>query len=200
MGSFVTAVGIQLFLFANWGVDPISTLLLGMMAHLPIQFGTASQSFNVIILILVAILDWRKIGLGSIVNALSVGFFVNLLTSSGFVAKLPGLPLIYAVIGPIILGVGTGFYLAADLGCGALEGLMIVLSEKSGKSIKLIRMCLDFTLVVSGILLGSVYGVGTILGVLLIGPSIEYTIRLYHFLTSDRDRADSSFATENEQK
>lgn len=186
VGSFISAVGILLFLYANLGVDPISTLLLGIMNYLPIKFGTASQGFNVVVLVIVFFLDRRKIGLGSIINALSVGFFVNLLSALQVTDHLIAAPYLYAFLGPVILGIGTGYYLAADLGCGALEGLMIVLSEKTRFTMKSIRIFLDFTLVVSGILLGSVFGLGTFLGILCIGPSIEYTMKLYsHFFVNE---------------
>lgn len=177
LGSFLSALGIKMFIFGGWGVDPISTLLLGIVNHVDLLFGTASQLFNIIILLLVFLIDNKKIGLGSLINALSVGFFINVLSILNMNSFLAGPRVIYVILGPIVLGFGTGIYLLANLGCGALEGLMMILSEKTNVSIKFIRMFLDFVLVVSGIALGGTYGVGTILGVFLIGPVIELTIR-----------------------
>ncbi|MDH6363951.1 putative membrane protein YczE [Enterococcus sp. PF1-24] len=187
-GSLISAVGIQMFLFANLGVDPISTLLLGILNHTNLRFGTASQLFNVIILILVFLLDRKKIGIGSVINGLSVGFFINLLSQFKIDHYFIGNAFLYGVLGPIILGIGTGIYLQANLGCGALEGLMMIFSEKFNISVKYIRMFLDLLLVVSGILLGSIYGIGTLLGVILIGPSIEYSLKFINQLSSKKKK------------
>lgn len=175
-GSAIAGFGITLFLKAGFGVDPISTLLLGILNFLPIRFGTASQGFNVVVLVVVFLLDRRKIGWGSLINALSVGFFINLCSQLS-VINLISNSYILVVVGPILLGIGTGIYLEANLGCGALEGLMMILSEKTKISVKYIRMGLDLLLVLSGFLLGSPVGFGTIIGVLVIGPAIEYTLR-----------------------
>lgn len=182
-GSAIAGFGITLFLKAGFGVDPISTLLLGILNFLPIRFGTASQGFNVVILVAVFLLDKRKIGWGSLINALSVGFFINLCSQLSILNLITN-PYLLVVVGPILLGVGTGIYLEADLGCGALEGLMMIFSEKTRISVKYIRMGLDLLLVLSGFLLGSPVGVGTIIGVLVIGPAIEYTLNLLSFIKS----------------
>jgi uncharacterized protein len=177
IGSSITALGIVIFLKGNMGVDPISTFLLGVLKLFPIKFGTASQIFNIALLILLFFLDKRLLGLGSVINAFSVGFMINIFTEISFIQTL-SLPLVISIIlGPVILGFGLGIYLTADMGSGALEGLMIYISNKKKISIKTIRIILDACLVTIGLLLGAVVNVGTIAGVLLIGPIIELTLK-----------------------
>ncbi|NGP45774.1 hypothetical protein G4V62_12715 [Bacillaceae bacterium SIJ1] len=177
LGSALTAFGILMFLAGEQGVDPISTFLLGMVVHLPFSFGTCSQIFNVTVLGIVLFLDRKKVGLGSVLNAVSVGYFINLFQGMGVDSYFTVPSWVLVFLGPIVLGIGTAIYLYADLGAGALEGMMLYLSEKTMLSIKWIRMILDATLVFTGYLLGGMVGVGTVVGILLIGPTIEWTLR-----------------------
>ncbi len=181
LGSAITAFGILCFLAGGKGIDPISTFLLGMMEHLPFAFGTCSQIFNVVVLLIVLFLDRKKIGLGSVLNAISVGFFINMFQNIGIDTYLPTSSWMMAVLGPIILGIGIGVYLYAGIGAGALEGMMLYLSEKTKLSMKWIRIILDASLVLSGYWLGGMVGFGTIIGILLIGPTIEWTLRGLNF-------------------
>lgn len=188
-GSFIVALGIVFFIKAGHGVDPISVLLQGLENFTPLKFGTLSQLFNAIILLLVFVLDRSKIGWGSLINALSVGFFINVLIELPILAfeEIEGLgTYLLSLAGILLMGMGLGIYLSADFGVGALEGLMIYFSDTYKITIKYIRMVLDATLVLSGFILGGSVGIGTIGGVLLIGPTIEITLRVIAYLAKQR--------------
>lgn len=187
-GSFIVAIGIIFFLKGGHGVDPISVLLQGLENHTPFRFGTLSQSFNAVVLMLVFLLDRSKIGWGSLINALSVGLFINLLIDLPIFhfSELTILgTYLLSFLGVLLMGIGLGTYLFADYGVGALEGMMIFFSEKFGITIKYIRIVLDAALVISGFLLGGSVGIGTVAGVLLIGPTIEITLRTLHKLKNN---------------
>ncbi len=177
-GSFITSIGIILFVTTGHGVDPISVLLQGLENYTPFRFGTLSQLFNAIVLFVVFLLDRSKIYWGSLLNALSVGYFINRLIVLPIFSFSGVETYFFSIVGVFLLGMGLGVYLSANFGVGALEGLMIYLSDKWGISIKFVRIGLDAMLVISGFLLGGTVGLGTLVGVLLIGPTIEWTLTL----------------------
>ncbi|MFS0780381.1 YczE/YyaS/YitT family protein [Bacillus sp. 1P06AnD] len=189
LGSFITAIGIIIFIKSGWGVDPISVLLQGLETRTNLRFGTLSSLFNAVIIAFVFFIDRKKVGWGSLINALSVGIFINLMIDMPvFKAFHPegAFGLFFAAAAAIIMGVGLGTYVHANYGLGALEGLMVLVNERTSLSLKLIRIIIDATLVSSGFLLGGSVGIGTIAGVLLIGPSIEKTLNVYTSLSGKR--------------
>ena len=75
-------------------------------------------------------------------------------------------------MGILIVGLGSGIYLSCNLGPGPRDGLMIGLQRQTNASIPAIRTVIELSAVISGWLLGGIVGVGTILFVFGIGPSV----------------------------
>ena len=72
------------------------------------------------------------------------------------------------------MGIGSGFYLVANLGPGPRDGLMTALQQKTGMSFTLIRTLLELSAVILGFYLGGIVGMGTILYAVGIGFSVSF--------------------------
>ena len=72
-----------------------------------------------------------------------------------------------------IIGIGSGFYLIANLGPGPRDGLMTGLQRKTKYSFTSIRTILEISAVLFGFLLGGVIGLGTVLYAIMVGPSVS---------------------------
>ena len=184
-GSLVVAFGIVIFLETNQGADPLSVLYQGIIHQTGYflgenyTFGTVSATAGFLILLIAFMIDRKKIGIGSFINSISVGIFINLLYSVGAQRLVPNLMLLNLFLGPIILGIGLAIYLSANLGAGPLEAIMLIILERSKLKLKYVRIAIDATFVGIGLLLGATFGWGIVTGVLLIGPTIEYTLKLH---------------------
>ncbi len=103
----------------------------------------------------------QKPGMGTILNAIILAIVIDV--------SLPYLPnpdnytfkIIQVVIGVVIVGIGSGFYLVANLGAGPRDGLMIGLQKKTNLPIVSIRTILETSAVAVGWLMGGVAGLGT---------------------------------------
>ncbi|MBO1307584.1 YitT family protein [Enterococcus sp. 669A] len=180
VGTFIAAVGIRLIVVSGLGADAISTLVLGLMQHIPFRFGTLSLLFNAIVLVIIFFYDRRMIGIGSVINGFGVGICLNLIEAAGLLHTIPQVleyPSILA--GTIIFGIGTGIYLLANAGSAAYESLMIILQRVLKVSVKTARIILDGSFFLVGYLLGGTVGLGTIIVLVLMGPSLEFTLN--HF-------------------
>ena len=80
--------------------------------------------------------------------------------------------IIMAIVAVLIVGLGSGLYLIANLGPGPRDGLMTGLQEKTNLPIALVRAFLEITVVSIGWYLGGTVGVGTLLFAFGIGPSV----------------------------
>lgn len=177
MGTMILALGIFLILSESNGADPMSVFLQGVHLKTGWQIGTINQLLNGSILLIVFLLDRSSIGIASLIYVTCIGFFMNL-----FFARLPyeSLGGIFSlgatVLGVVLIGIGAAVFLFADYGAGAVEGLMVYINRRTGFPLKKIRMVIDASFVAVGYLLGGLIGIGTIIGVLLVGPTIEGTL------------------------
>ena len=78
-----------------------------------------------------------------------------------------------AVLGIILIGLGSAIYLIANLGPGPRDGLMTGLQKTTNFPMSIVRNSIELTVVFCGWLLGGTLGVGTVLFALLIGPFIS---------------------------
>ena len=86
----------------------------------------------------------------------------------------------YAIVfGVLLIGLGSGLYLAADLGAGPRDGLMTGLHHRFGWSIRRARTAIELVVLVMGFLMGGTVGLGTILFAFGIGPVVQFFLRIF---------------------
>lgn len=177
VGTFIAAVGVRLIVVSGLGADAISTLVLGILQHVSLQFGTVSMMFSGIVLVFIFFYERKMIGIGSIINSFGLGFCLNLLDGMGILHTIPdGLGYPSIIAGSIMFGIGTGIYLLADAGSAAYECLMVLMKRLLKSSVKVARIVLDAIIFLAGFLLGGHIGFGTLIVLLLMGPSLEMTL------------------------
>ena len=153
----------------------------GLSEHFPVSFGAA----NIVVGLIVLCLAWAlgaAPGIGTVANAVLIGVYIELLLAVDWVDALSDQSLAVRIalipIGLAFFGAGSAFYIAAALGAGPRDSLMLVLSARTGKRIGVVRASIELSVLVIGIALGGTFGVGTIAFALLIGPIIEVSFRL----------------------
>lgn len=177
IGTFVAAIGVRLIVVSGLGADAISTLVLGILQHVSLKFGTISMLFNGIVLVIIFFYDRKMIGFGSLINSFGLGFCLNLLDWLGLLHQIPkGMEYPSIILGSIVFGIGTGIYLLADAGSAAYESLMILIKRGLHSTVKTARILLDATFFLTGFLLGGHIGFGTVIVLLVMGPSLEVTL------------------------
>ncbi len=175
-GLFLCAVGILCFLEARLGLPPWDVLHQGIARKTPLSFGAANEVVGVIVLVVAWSLGAR-IWIGTVANAVLIGSFIILLQPLHAVQSLSDWPLVprlaLLAFGLVCFGVGTAFYIGANLGAGPRDSLMLVGSKRTGVRIGLMRAMLEISVLVVGVLLGGSVGLGTVAFATLIGPSVE---------------------------
>ena len=175
-GLALYGLGVALQVSSGLGNDPWDVFHQGLSRHTGLAIGTWVNIVGVLVLLLWIPLRQRP-GLGTISNAVLIGTFVNL-----FLAVLPhpaGLPERWCYLLAAILagGVATGCYIGAGFGPGPRDGLMTGLAAR-GHSLRLVRTCIELTVLTAGWLLGGTVGIGTLLYAVSIGPLSQLFLRL----------------------
>ena len=118
-------------------------------------------------------------GIGTLLNVLLIGSSTNVgLVVLPAPSEVP-LQLLELLAGIVIIAIGSGLYLAADLGPGPRDGLMTGLHHRFGWSIRRARTSVELTVLVAGYLLGGTIGLGTVLFAFGIGPLVQVSLGVF---------------------
>ncbi|MDX6493991.1 MAG: hypothetical protein QOH02_1926 [Gaiellaceae bacterium] len=173
---FLFAAGVVALLESKLGLSPWDVLNQGIARHSPLSFGLANIAVGLVVLVLAWTLGGPP-GLGTIANAVLIGLFIEALLRVDAVVDLAGSPLGLRMallpLGIALMGIGSGFYIAASYGAGPRDTLMLVLSRRTGRRIGLVRTGIEACALVAGFILGGTVGIGTLAFALLIGPAVE---------------------------
>ena len=175
-GLFLCACGIVAFLESGLGLPPWDVLHQGVAEQLDVSFGVANLLVSLAVLVLVWALR-AHIGIGTVLNAALTGTFVILLTAVDAVAELSeeplGVRIGLVVLGLVLLGAGTGVYIAATLGAGPRDSLMLVTARRLRVRIGVARTAVEVTALLIGCALGGTVGIGTVVFAAGVGPVVE---------------------------
>ena len=185
IGLFLFGLGEAIIIGSGSGVSPWTVLAQGISSKTDLSIGMATFLISIFILIFWAPLKQIP-GIGTILNAIIIASAIDL--TLGFIPKpeLIYLKILQASFGILIVGIGSGIYLASNLGPGPRDGLMIGLQQKTNTSIPLIRTIIEITAVTVGWFLGGIVGIGTILFVFGIGPCVGVGLALVEKVSKKR--------------
>lgn len=184
VGLLVCAFGIVLTINANLGLSPWEAFHHGISKNLGITMGQASIGLGIIIIIIDIVLG-ENFGVGTILNMLLIGVFMDFFMLNNIIPKSNNLIIgfIMTFLGMFIIGLGCVLYIGAGYGSGPRDGLMIALQKKCDKPIKLIKMCIELFALIFGYLLGGSIGIGTVITTLVFGVFIQYAFEICKFDT-----------------
>jgi len=178
LGLVAYGLSMAMMIRSRLGNMPWDVLHQGIAQHLGLSIGWVAIGVGA--LALLAWIPLRQLpGVGTVSNVVVIGLVMDRVLA---VMPSPGnLPLrVLLLVGGIVLnGIATGAYIGAGLGPGPRDGLMTGLARRTGRSIRLVRTCLEVVVVAAGWLLGGVFGVGTVLYAVSIGPLAQLFLPLF---------------------
>jgi uncharacterized membrane protein YczE len=170
-GLTLFGLGEGLLIVSTAGASPWSVLAQGIYLNVGFSIGMITILISIAVLILWLPLN-QKPGLGTILNALIIGLMIDICikfvpTPENYISQL-----FLALAAVLIVGLGGGIYLVANLGAGPRDGLMIGLQQKTNLPIAAVRAFLEVTVMSIGWYLGGTVGIGTLLFAFGIGPAV----------------------------
>ena len=188
-GVLICAVSVGIFKIAALGVDPFQSLMSGLDALIPIDFGTLYVIVNVILLSFSLIVDRHNIGIATFINLFLLGYITDFTYSFLQTVIIEPSLIVRALcltVGVVVICIGSALYMTADLGVSTYDAVAIVLSGKwkLGK-FKYCRIATDLVCVIAGCaifliaggewrMIPTIAGVGTIITAFFMGPLIEF--------------------------
>jgi len=171
IGLGIFGLGEGLLIISYTGASPWSVLAQGISLNIGFSIGLVTFFVSVFALSLWIFLD-QKPGIGTVLNIIIIAAMIDfsiafIETPESYLSKL-----IMAIIAVLLVGLGSGIYLIANLGPGPRDGLMTGIQRKTNFPIAIVRAFLEITVVSIGWYLGGTVGIGTLLFAFGIGPAV----------------------------
>lgn len=163
VGLITMSLGITLTIKGNaLGTSPWDVLHIGLFKQFGFTIGTWSILTGLFIVVSTSIYLKRFPKTATILNMLLIGTFIDIFNwLLPDTEQLVGV-IIYFTLGFFVLSVGCAMYIAASLGEGPRDTVMMIIARK-GYSVKTGRMVMEVFAASTGWLLGGPVGIGTII-------------------------------------
>lgn len=182
-GLFIFGIGDSLLIVSDLGNAPWSVLAQGISRQTSLTVGASTLLISALVLLLWIPLKERP-GFGTLANmiviaaAIDIGFN-NIPHPDTFVLQL-----LYVVTGIALVGAGSALYITCALGPGPRDGWMTSIHRRTGWPVGRVRLGIEVSVLVVGVILGGTAGLGTALFALLIGYSVAMAFGVVARLTA----------------
>lgn len=177
VGMMVLSLGITMTIKGQrLGIGPWDVLHVGLYENFGLSIGTWGiiTGFIIIVTTAAVLKQWPQ--LGTWLNMLLIGIFIDVFNwLLPDIHTLVGQTIIF-VFGVLVMAYGVGIYVSPNVGAGPRDSLMLILVEKLGISVKIVRTGIEVIVAVLGWLLGGPVGIGTVVIALLIGQIVHYAL------------------------
>jgi len=182
-GLLIIGFSISISVRAQLGLAPWDVFHQGVAKALGLSIGVV-----VVLVGLVVLLAWiplrQHLGLGTVLNTLSIGLIANL--GLAIIPEQHLLAVRIPLLGLALLGfgLGGGLYIGSGLGPGPRDGLMTAITAR-GHRLWVVRTVLECSVLVVGFALGGEVGIGTVLIAFSLGPLTHAGLRRFHLPVHD---------------
>lgn len=182
-GLALFGVGVALQKEGRMGLAPWDVFHEGFASVLGWQFGRALVLTSFLVLLLWIPLRQRP-GIGTFLNAVEIGVVADLAIMVLPEPETLWIRIPFMLVGVLLVGIGSGYYIGAGLGPGPRDGLMTGLAAR-GMKVSRARTSVELSVLLIGWILGGSVGVGTLVFALSIGPIVARTIPMLHLAPTD---------------
>ncbi len=176
-GLWIFGTGDAILIAAGIGNTPWTVLAEGIALNIDWSVGQATFLVSILVLLLWIPLK-EKPGVGTILNAVFISLAIEVMVPLLPAPDSQALAVAQVLVGVLMIGIGSGIYLTANLGPGPRDGWMTGLQKTSGIPLARVRGGIEVSVLVFGVLLGGTFREGTILFAILIGPVVAICLNL----------------------
>ncbi len=181
IGALFLGIGIGIWEYVHIGIDALNVLFgaISNLTNLPLH--TVNFISGIIIFILCLIIDYRQLGLGTIINvfvlAMGIALAFNVLHNFTLVDNI-FIKLLIHFFGLLSLSFGAALIVVADIGKSQYDAFIFGIAYRLKTTYTPVRYFFDGLFLITGILLGGDFGIGTIIAWFGIAPIMTYFIKV----------------------
>lgn len=181
-GLFLYSLAIALTVQANIGYMPWDVFSAGVAKQVGITLGMSSIVTG-LVFVIIAVLLGEAIGLGTILNMILIGVFLDVILNLNIIPLMPTFisGILMMTFALFVVAQATYFYIGSGFGAGPRDSLMVSVSRITGLPIGLCRSLLEFLAAVLGWLFGGSLGIGTLFAAVVVGFAVQLVFSFYKF-------------------
>lgn len=182
LGMMIFSMGITLAInVQHLGVHPWDVLNVALFDHFGLSIGSWAIIISILLILVTLLMDRRYIKLGTFINAILVGAFVDLYMWMGFLptATNTWMDIIIIITGIVIMGFGGGMYNAGGVGSGPRDGFMLSLSDRTDMSVSRVRIIVETLVLVVGFLIGGPVFIFSFIFTFIQSPIFQYSYQFF---------------------
>ena len=177
-GLTIAHLGVTLFMLTNLGSDPFNVFVQGINKLTPFSHGITHMCICFLIILILLAVDRKYVKAGTLVCMALGGPIIDGFTFllGGMINESMYLPvrLMIVTAACLILAFGMTIVIQSDAGTGPNDLVAVAVSEKLYKPFGIVRVIVDFSFVLIGVILGGVFGVGTLFCAFLVGTAAGF--------------------------
>jgi len=178
IGIMIFSMGIAITVnMQHLGIHPWDVLNVALFDLVGLSIGSWTIIISIVLIVISWTLDKSYIKIGTFLNAVLVGAFVDFYMWLDFLPKAAGswTDIVSIVAGIVIMGLGGGIYNSAGVGSGPRDGFMLSISDKTGASIGKVRIITESAVLVLGLILSGPVFIFTFIFTFIQSPIFERT-------------------------
>lgn len=177
IGIYLVGLALAFIILSLLGAGPWDSVAVGLNNYLGFTIGTWSIISQLIFTLLTWMIEKNRFRLETVIPIVIRSWFLdfwiyvvfkNADFSISWEAQWFSL-----IIGVILVGVGIGLYVEAELPKTPIDGLMMAISNRFAWSLNITRIYIEVSGVIMGFLLGGPVGFGTLVVALFLGKIIQ---------------------------
>ena len=171
LGNWLYGTGEAILIKADIGQSAGTVLAQGIQNITGDTIGWTSFYISIGVMFLWIPLK-NKLGIGTVLNIIFVSVAIDVMMPFFPGPDSYALSVVQVLIGILVIGLGSAFYIPSNLGPGPRDGLMTGLHYRTGIPIGRVRFGIEAVFLLAGWLLGGSVGLGTVLVTLLVGEVV----------------------------
>lgn len=158
IGIAILSLGTTFLREGHVGLDPFTAMNTGIAAKIGLGLGNTQLISNLVIFTVVLLLDRNKIGIGTIMNMVLIGYEIQWFTtlynqilpnSLNFLTISADL-----IIGLLLFTLGSSMYMGASLGVAPYDAIAPILSTRIHLKYRITRIGQDIIFMIAGFFTG----------------------------------------------
>jgi uncharacterized protein len=174
VGCLLFSFGAKFFIDTKLGTDPLDVLVLGIVKHTGLAIGTVSGGITIAFLILWCVWNKKLPLIMPFITMSAVGYLIDLWNylhiETYTTAILSPYPLLISAL--ILAGFASSLIVMSGIGIRIMDLVAITIVEKCSWKFFYAKMLFEIGFALSGWVLGGPLGIGSILFLCVVGPTM----------------------------